>query len=196
MSVSDGNTCKDDNDENIVVPEERSIWKRDPCVVCKSTYDMLRVDENNRICDICEKGPICYGCYKGEWLDPCVCKKCRETTPLTEIAKLSIDGKYKPRFYKPNIQPVCVFCTEKHATFSCNECGEVQCDNCVGRCRDCNILLCGSCGPDVWSESQCIQCGDSDYDPDNDPEEEGKRGKSLTTWTEVRLQHPFGHFWK
>ncbi len=200
MNVSDDFECTDDehetneSNEPVIGPKPRSIHHRDLCVCCDRWKDMY-LEANNRICDSCEKGPVCFGCYKGEWLELCICANCREKTPLPEISGLIINGEYTPRFYKPNIQPICDLCDEKHATVCCHDCSQVQCPDCVGTCEDCGILLCGNCTPMIWSESQCIQHGDPDYDPENDVNGDGEVGKTFTKWEDARLRHPFGHFW-
>jgi hypothetical protein len=173
--------CDDLNNIEGNSDEPRGIWERTPCYSCGRLKDMLRVEENNRLCDICDKGPICYECYKGEWLEFCICERCeKKNTPLPEIAKLKISKEYKPRFYKPNIQPLCDFCNKQHATARCNDCGQDQCLVCIGVCEHCDSLICSSCCE--WGDDECATCGNPDFD-----DSEGERGKEFTFWKDARF---------
>lgn len=170
---------------------ERSIWKRDPCACCERMSDMLRVNSNNRICDVCNKGPICYTCYctRGEWLDVCVCESCKDVPLAPELAKLKVSGTYEPRFYKPNIQPICSFCQKKHAKVCCRDCGELYCDHCIDFCDACQQHFCPSC--DNWDDGACSRCGDPNFEDSGEIDE----GKDLISWQHVKRPRDFTGGW-
>lgn len=157
--------------------EQRPLYHRNPCICCGTTSDMY-LKENNRFCDICIKGPVCYDCYKGEWLKPCVCANCKKVTLVEEVSSLKIDtkddGKYVPRFYGPNIHPSCRTCGKKHAIASCDDCRDVYCDNCIKKCVKCEQTYCGWC--DNWDENICERCGNPEFD------ERYEEGKYITFW--------------
>ncbi len=139
---------------------ERGLYQRDPCVCCERMSDMLYLKENNRMCDICKRGPVCFNCYRSQWLDPCVCVDCFDQTTLDQIIDVP-KTPYEPKFYLPNIRPVCDTCESKHAEFICS-CREVFCVDCIPICEKCNERYCNSC--DIWSSDECGECGDPDFD--------------------------------
>lgn len=180
-------TSSDVENEDVEI-EKRSVWDRVRCLNCDRWGDMLRMKANNRICDICNKGPFCFGCYKGDWLSPCICEKCAQTTPLPEISKLRISNdSYRPRFYKPNIQPLCSFCREAHGIVRCRDCRQYMCDECVGVCEVCDIDFCIDCSS--WCETTCESCGN----PEFDKEKYMNPGTDIAEWDseDEYLHHDF-----
>ena len=172
---------------------ESSIYKRVVCVCCERWGDMLRVDSNNRICDVCNKGPICFCCYsrRGDWLDFFVCEDCANAAPLNELGGLEIDKtKYKPRFFKPNIRPTCDFCEEEYAQFCCLQCQQKICDKCFSTCEKCGDRFCEFC--EEWSDAVCARCGDPKFIDPVTGIEKGDWGKTFRTWDQCRFTGDFG----
>ena len=164
------------------------LYKRDNCVCCDRWTDMLRVDSNNRICDVCNEGPICFDCYckRGDWLDFCVCKACAEATPLAELGNLKISSEtYKPRFYKPNIRPTCDLCDSQLVSVCCLQCQQKICNKCLSTCDKCSDRFCDFC--EEWSDTVCARCGDPEFDGVD-------WGKTMRTWDQATFSGDFTGF--
>lgn len=147
------------------IKKPRSKYQRDPCVCCGNMKDMLRHEPNNRICDICNKGPICWSCYAARddnYLAFCICENCKDE-PIPEMAKLTLENHtYVPRFYKPNIQRLCI-CDEFFAIAQCVDCSEKLCEEeCLGECETCGVRICPSCAE--WGNDECARCGLEGFD--------------------------------
>jgi hypothetical protein len=166
--------------------QERGLWERDACICCENMKDMLRVDSNNRICDVCNRGPVCYSCYKGEWLDVCVCKDCHQLSngaPVEELTNLSLGDEYKARFYKANLREICGICDKRLEAYRCWDCNEKLCEECVGICDECKRHYCQWC--DNHDESVCAKCRGPEHADDNPLIE----GHDVAPWDN-------GHWWQ
>lgn len=154
-------------EEQNKVEKNRWLYHADPCLYCQYDRGMLRTTENNRICDICDGGPICYNCYEGKWNGPCICLRCKKDGEKLGTA----DTSYVARYYLPNLQPICDFCQKEFAVMICFDCRQKYCDDCKGECDLCKAPLCSPCYD--YNETRCVSCDDKPLET---------RGKDFIFW--------------